>query len=94
MAYMIYPRPFKLFLHHSCKFLHHRLTELPETLYLQKKSLSLVYVLISGAYPVFGRGGARIIFFRLGNFCMSLVRGVRGHAPPPQETFFLNGAIW
>ena len=47
----------------------------------------------SGASPGFGRGGARIFFFRFGNLyvakrhaaygeAMRLARGVRGYAPP------------
>ena len=51
-----------------------------------------------GASPGFGRGGARIFFFRFGNLhvakrhaahgeAMRFVRGVRGHAP---REIFLN----
>ena len=52
------------------------------------------YVTLSpGAFPGFGRGGAKKFFFRFGNLhvakrhaahgeAMRTVRGVRGHAPP------------
>ena len=58
--------------------------------------------IVPGASPGFGRGGARILFFRFGNLhvasrhaahgkAMRIARGVRGHAPPRK---FLNDAIW
>ena len=50
-------------------------------------------VLVTGAYPGFGRGGGQEFFFRFGNLhvakrhdahgeAIRMVRGVRGHAPP------------
>ena len=54
---------------------------------MSSSGLSACYTsvcLLAGAYPGFGRGGARIIFVKFGNLhgeAMRFAKGLRGHAP-------------